>query len=123
MLELRRPAHIGQTPPPQAKYHLVWHRIWGDRLAREVARTLRELAARLDGTDAYLLFRNPLEAVRVPVTPVLRHEADDLSRRTDLTLISGDRKSGLVLTWDHLSYADEYSLLTWGDFALDLGAE
>jgi hypothetical protein len=38
----------------------------------------------------------------------------------DLTLVSGDAKSGLVVTWDHTSYADEYSLLTWGSFAFDL---
>jgi hypothetical protein len=28
-----------------------------------------------------------------------------------------------VLTWDHLAYADEYSLLTWGRFAFVLGEQ
>lgn len=106
----------------QARYHLVWHRIWGDRLAGEVASTIRALADRLDGLDAYILLRDPPEAVRVPVAAILRHEADRLSHKTDLVLITSDHASGLVLTWDHLSHADEYSLWTWGVFALDLSS-
>jgi len=54
-----------------------------------------------------------------PVAPLLRHEADHLSHQTRATLVSADAKSGLVLGWDHLSYADEYSLITWGDLAFD----
>ncbi len=104
----------------QAQYHQVHHRIWGDRLAGEVARTLAELADRLDDAEAYLLWRDPPEAVLVPVGAMLRHTAAHLSPGSDLTLISGDTKSGLVVTWDHLSHADQYSLLTWGSFAFDL---
>ena len=105
----------------QAKFHLVWHRLWGDRLAGEASRTLREIAGKLEtGIDAYLLWSNPPEAVRVPVAPLLRHTAEHLSPQTYLTLVSGDTESGLVLGWDHLADADEYSLLTWGDFAFDL---
>ena len=51
---------------------------------------------------------------------MLRGTAEGLSRKSDLALISGDARSGLVLTWDHLSYADEYSLMSWGSFAFDL---
>jgi hypothetical protein len=106
----------------QVKFHAVWHRIWGDRLSGEVADTLRDLADRLEGIDAYLLQRNPPEAVRVPVPPLLRHAAAHVSPQTDLTLVTEAAASGLVLGWDHLAYADEYSLLAWGELAFDLTA-
>lgn len=105
----------------QARFHLVSHRIWGTRLTGEVAVTLRAVSDRLDGAEAYLLQRDPLEAVLVPVGPVLRDAAAHLSERSDLTLVSAEAESGLVLGWDHLAYADEYSLMTWGGFAFDLG--
>jgi hypothetical protein len=102
------------------KHHEVFHRIWGDRLAGEVARTLVELADRLDQAEAYLLWRNPPEAVLVPVGPILRHTAENLTNQSDLTLITGDADSGLWLTWDHMARSDEYSLISWGNFAFDL---
>jgi hypothetical protein len=104
----------------QARYHLVFHRIWGDRLAGEVTMALRTLGDRLEGDHAYVILCDPLEAVRIPVGPLLRHTAAHLSRDTDVTLVTGEADSGLVLTWDHLPNADEYSLLTWGRFAFDL---
>lgn len=119
-LDLTATEALWEGVASQAKYHAVWHRIWGDRLAGEVARTLRDLADRLEGIDAYLLRRNPPEAVRAPVSPLLRNEADHVSRRTDLTLVTADAASGLVLGWDHLPYADEYSLLAWGELAFAL---
>jgi hypothetical protein len=119
-LALEVAEQLWQAVGDLARYHLVWHRIWGDRLSHEVARTLRDLADRVEGVEAYLLWRDPPEAVRVPLPPVLRHAADHLSRQSDLTLVSADGKSGLVLTWDHLAYADEYSLVTWGELAFDL---
>lgn len=119
-LALTATERLREAVVDQAKYHQVSHRIWGDRLAGEVARTLVELADRLDEAEAYLLWRDPPEAVLVPVGAMLRHTSERLSAQSGLTLISGDAKSGLVLTWDHLSYADEYSLLTWGRFAFDL---
>ena len=106
----------------QGRFHLVSHRIWGTRLAGEVAVTLRAVSDRLDGAEAYLLQRDPLEAVLVPASAVLRHAAAHLSERSDVTLVSADAESGLVLAWDHSAYADEYSLMTWGGFAFDLGA-
>lgn len=119
-LALEATQQLHQAVHDQKKYHLVWHRIWGDRLIGEVAATLRGLADVLRNAEAYLLWRDPPEAIRVPVSPVLHHTADHLSPQSDLMLIAVDRKSGLVLTWDHLAYADEYSLLTWGEFASDL---
>lgn len=97
------------------------HRIWGARPAGEVAVTLRAVSDRLDGAETYLLHRDPLEAVLVPVSAVLRHAAAHLSERSDVTLVSAEAESGLVLAWDHLAYAAEYSLMTWGGFAFDLG--
>jgi hypothetical protein len=105
----------------QARFHLVTHRIWGDRLAGEGAVTLRAIGDRLRDDEAYLLLRDPMEAVLVPVSAVLRHTAAHLSQRSGVTLVTAEADSGLVLTWDHLAYADEYSLLTWGRFAFDLG--
>ncbi len=119
-LALTATERLREAVVDQAKYHQVSHRIWGDRLAGEVARTLVELADRLDEAEAYLLWRDPPEAVLVTVGAMLRHTAEHLSPQSDLTLISGDAQSGLVVAWDHMSYADEYSLLTWGGFASDL---
>ena len=121
-LALEATEELGRAIEEQAQYHLVWHRIWGDRLAGEVAATVRALADRLGSMNAYLLTRDPPEAICVPAAAMLRSEADRLSRRTDLVLITGDQASGLQLTWDHLSHADEYSLCTWGVFALDLSS-
>jgi hypothetical protein len=105
----------------QGRYHLVTHRVWGDRLGAEAAMTLRTIAQRLDGEEAYLLLWKPTtEAVLVPVRPVLEHAALNLSRASDVTLVSPDAEAGLTLTWDHLVDADEYSLRTWGRFAFDL---
>ena len=110
-----------------------WHRVWGDRLAGEVAATLRGLADHLGVATAYLLVdgasahaqarTSGREAVHVPIAAILRHEAANVSPRSDLRLISADERSGLVLGWDHLGgYADEYSLQTWGAFAVDITA-
>jgi hypothetical protein len=105
----------------QAKYHDVWHRIWGDRLAGEVSRTLSELADQLDGeTVAYMLWDQPPEAIRVNVVPVLRDTGANLSKQTYLTLVGDEGRSGLVLGWDHLENSNEYSLNTWGMFAVEL---
>src|SRR5688572_638274 len=67
-------AALEQAAHEQWRCHNVWHRIFGDRLRGELARTLRELAAALDGAEAFLLSGAPVEAVRVPVATVLRHE-------------------------------------------------
>jgi hypothetical protein len=105
----------------QSKYHLVTHRIWGDRFASEAATALRTIAHRLDSEEGYLMLQEPTtEAVLVPVRPVLDHAALHLSHTSDVTLVSADADAGLTLTWDHLGNADEYSLLTWGRFAFDL---
>lgn len=119
-LALAATERLEEVLPARTKHHQVFHRIWGDRLAGEVARTLRELADRLHEAEAFLLWRDPPEAVRVPVDAMLQHAAEHLSPRSDLTLISGDGESGLVITWDHMSHADEYSLVSWGSFAFDL---
>jgi hypothetical protein len=121
ILALQATQNLWQAVRDNAHCHLVWHRVWGDRLAGEAARTLREIADHLGrDAEAYVLWDNPPEAVRTLVAPLLRHEADHLSHQTRATLVSADAKSGLVLGWDHLSYADEYSLITWGDLAFDL---
>jgi hypothetical protein len=54
------------------------------------------------------------------VPAVLRYEAEHLSPRTYTTLVSVDKASAIVLEWDHMAHADEYSLTTWGHFARDL---
>lgn len=119
-LALPATQQLWQAVRDRPRYHLVWHRIWGDRLSGEVAKTLRDMADQLEGVEAYLLWPDPPEAVLVRVSPLLRHIAEHLSPQSDLTLATGDAKSGLVLAWDHLAYADEYSLVTWGELAFDL---
>jgi len=120
VLALEATAGLWQAVRGQANYHLVWHRTWGDRLAGEAARVLRELADRLGESEAYMFWEHPPEAIRVPVAAVLRHAAEQLSHQSYLTLVAADATSGLVLGWDHLPSADEYSLNTWGDLAVDL---
>jgi hypothetical protein len=121
VLALQAAEQLWEAVRDQAKYHSVWHRIWGERLAGEAARTLREIADEMaDAPDAFALWNSPPEAVRAPVAPLLRWTADHLSEQTDLTLVSADAKSGLVLTWEHTGHADEYTLITWGTFAFDV---
>lgn len=43
---------------------------------------------------------------------------DDSNAGCDLTLVAGDGRSGLVLTYRHRADVDEYELRSWGQFAI-----
>ena len=120
VLSLHAAESLQKAVLDRGQYHLVAHRIWGDQFAGEAARTLGEIGDRLRDHKAYLLLRYPVEAVLVPVGAVLSHTALHLPQARNLTLVTAEAQDGLVLGWDHLADADEYSLLTWGRFAFDI---
>jgi hypothetical protein len=115
----------------QARYHFIWHRIWGGRLRSEVIATTTQLASRLEGERAVLVWGYPTAvAFLVDVPLVLKTlpgqigpEPDDLLSGgigSDILVVADDGDSGLQLGYKQYPHADEYWLHPWGRYAFSL---
>jgi hypothetical protein len=108
----------------RAKYHLVWHRVWGAKLRDEMLETTGRLAAKLGGEAAILVWRHsPPVGFIVPVVAALLHLPAHLGPppggiSSDVLLVADDGESGLRLEYNHYANADEYELQAWGRFAV-----
>lgn len=107
----------------QRRLHLVWHRIWGVQLRGEMQSTVRRLGELIADDPVTLVWGSaafavsPREALDALVDDI---GPDDSHASCDLMLVAGDGLSGLVLTYRHLTDADEYELRSWGQFAIAL---
>jgi hypothetical protein len=85
----------------------------------DVQATLVSAAEPLSDAAGYWLHRwsHDARAVRVSVSPMLRHAADTFpSGDHDLVLVSDNANDGIRLAWDHLPGGNEYELVRWGAF-------
>jgi hypothetical protein len=113
------------------RYHLIWHRVWGVMLRSEVIETTNQLASRLDGERAALVWgHSPAVGFLVDVPAALSAlpayvgpEPGEVGLGgigSDLLLVADEGKSGLRLEYNHYAHADEYELRSWGRYAFSL---
>jgi hypothetical protein len=113
------------------RYHLIWHRLWGVMLRSEVIETTNQLASRLEGERAALVWgHSPAVGFLVDVPPVIRALSAHIGPEpgevgpggigSDLLLVADEGESGLRLEYNHYGHADEYELRSWGRYAFSL---
>jgi hypothetical protein len=113
------------------RYHFIWHRVWGVMLRSEVIETTNQLASRLEGERAALVWaHSPAVGFLVDVPQVLRALSAHIGPEpgevgpggigSDLLLVADEGESGLRLEYNHYGHADEYELRSWGRYAFSL---